>query len=455
MRSAWNAEPGFWESSQMLVRRVIDSATSPRAFVADRRGAAAIVMALLTPILIAGLAFGAEVGFWELQRRKLQNAVDTAAYAAATQLRSGVKDETTLKTFALDVAIEGGYKAGPAGIGLSNPPASGGYAGNADAIRVTLDHTIKRGFTGIFKADPIQFTVESTVLVRNGRPACVLSLNPTAASAIKVGGSTSVSLTGCDIAANSISSSSITQGGSSTLSADCISTVGESNMSSITLSDCPAPIEHAPVTADPYRDVPEPDASMGCASVNDKKEFTTQPNNVGNPLPTSESPTNNNLGLAYCLSGNNIIQGETNLAPGVYVIKGPGEVKVNAGAILRGDDVTLFLTDGATLDIAGGAVIDLSAPKTGPYAGIVVFFDRDFTGASTINGGANFSLVGAVYGPSQDIQFSGNTTGSGPGECTQVVGSTVEFIGNSGFNTDCSASGTRSIRTAQAIKIVE
>lgn len=439
----------------MSMRRFALQSTSARAFAGDRRGAAAVVMALLTPVLIGGLAFGAELGFWELQRRKLQNAADTAAYAAGTQLRSGITDEAVLKAFAKPVAERGGYVGGDPGIALSTPPASGAYAGNASAAQVTLDHSIPRRFTGIFSSNPVEFTVLATVLVENGRPACVLSLNPTAASAIKVAGSTSVALTGCDIASNSISPTSVTQGGSSSLTADCISTVGESNMTAVTLNDCRAPIEHAPITADPYADVTEPDTSMACATTAEKRELTTQPNNTGNALPTSGSPTNSNLGRAYCLGGNNAVQGVTNLAPGVYVIKGPGTLSVNATATLRGDGVTLFLTDGATLDIAGGAVVDLSAPTTGPYAGVAIFFDRDFAGASKINGGSNFSLVGAVYGTRQNIQFSGNTAGSGPGECTQVVGSTVEFIGNATFNTDCTNSGTRQIKTAQSLRIVE
>lgn len=77
--------------------------TSRRAILAyleDRRGGAAIVMALLTPLLIGGLAFGAEVGFWELEKRKLQNAADTAAHAAGTQLRSGITNDAALEAVA-------------------------------------------------------------------------------------------------------------------------------------------------------------------------------------------------------------------------------------------------------------------------------------------------------------------------------------------------------------------
>ncbi|MEZ5892759.1 MAG: hypothetical protein R3C58_06400 [Parvularculaceae bacterium] len=132
---------------------------------------------------------------------------------------------------------------------------------------------------------------------------------------------------------------------------------------------------------------------------------------------------------------------------------------MNSGATLSGSNVTLYLacngpSDCATLDINGGATIDLSAPLTGTYKGIVIFFARDNNGSSKINGGSSFDLSGAVYGAKQNIEFSGSTTGSGPGKCSQVIGYTVTFTGNSGFNTDCSNSGTTEIRTAQSIKIV-
>jgi hypothetical protein len=231
-------------------------------------------------------------------------------------------------------------------------------------------------------------------------------------------------------------------------------------MTAVTLNDCPAPIEHAPLTADPYADVAEPDVPLACASNGEKGELATNTNQTGSPPPTSGSPTNNNLGKAYCINSTEQIHGTTNLSPGMYVIKCKDAVtsctlKVNSTATIAGDGVTLYLAAGVRLDINGGATIDLSAPTTGDYAGLVVFFSRNSTGNSTINGGSSFSMVGAVYGTSQNIQFSGNTSGSAPGECTQVVGGTVEFIGNSDFNTDCSASGTRAIKTAQSIKIVE
>ncbi len=203
------------------------------------------------------------------------------------------------------------------------------------------------------------------------------------------------------------------------------------------------------MTADPYRNVAQPTVPATCASTTEKNKLLTNTHGTGNPKPTSGGASN--LNAAYCGGGN--IQGRTNFSAGVYVLNG-GAWRVNSTAELNGSGVTLFLTGGATLNINGGADVDLSAPTSGAYAGMLVFFDRANTGSSTINGGSNFSMVGAIYGAKQNIAFSGNTTGGSAGKCTQVIGYTVDFTGNSGFDTDCSASGTTAIMAAQSIKIV-
>lgn len=447
-------------------------------FASDRKGSTAIAMAILTPFMIAGLAFGTEVGYWELTKRRLQNAADTAAFAAATQKRLGL-DQSDFEDAALAVANDSGFTLAVEGqpnpdatgaLVVESPPTRGGYIGDDDAIMVSVDTTVPRRFTKLFLSNDVSITAFATAEVQNPRPACVLSLHPTASGAITVSGSTQVNLTGCDLAANSVSNDAIVKSSTgSTLTADCLSTVGgtaiDSSTSGVSLSDCPEPIENAPVTLDPYRDRPEPTVPATCATGGEQNDFFSQPTKTESPLPSVGSPTNNNLGKSYCLgSGNTHVQGVTNLSPGIYVFRGPGTLSVNAGATLRGDDVVLYLTDGADIDINGNANIDLAAPTPAtqpspsplePYYGLVIYFDRDDTTNSEINGGSNFSLVGAVYGANTNITFNGNTAGSGPGECTQVIGARVTFSGNSSFDTDCSNSGTSAIVTAQSISLVE
>lgn len=425
-----------------------------KKLVRDRRGSTAIAMAILTPVIVAGLAFGSEAGYWELTKRRLQNAADTAAYAAGTQLRSGL-EEADMEAAALLVANESGFSLvaydpltpSPASgaLSLKSPPTSGAYSGDYSAVHVALTTQVERRFSKIFQRSNVTITSESTVLVQNGRPACVLALAPSAPQAINVQGSTDVTLTGCDIAANSIASNAVSQGGNGGLEADCISTVGGVSIDkqeNVTLNDCADPIEHAAVTADPYRYRPTPDISaLSCQS----------PNEFGKNNGTPQT------GKMYC-NGANVNQTVTAQvvdASQPWIVLNGGSWKFNANSTFTANGVTLYLTNGADIDINGGATFNLKAPTSGSYAGLAIFIDRNDTSDHKINGGANFSLVGAVYGAKSDIEFTGNSAGSGPGECTQVIGYTVTFIGNSDFDTDCSNSGTVDIKTAQAIMIVE
>jgi Flp pilus assembly protein TadG len=55
----------------------------------DRRGAVAMVLALATPVLVGGMAFGIDTIQWTLARRELQRQADSAAIAGAYGLAQG------------------------------------------------------------------------------------------------------------------------------------------------------------------------------------------------------------------------------------------------------------------------------------------------------------------------------------------------------------------------------
>ena len=64
------------------------------------------------------------------------------------------------------------------------------------------------------------------------------------------------------------------------------------------------------------------------------------------------------------------------------------------------------------------------------------------------NGGANQVLGGAVYVPKGDVEYAGGANTNV--NCTQVIGDTISFVGNSNLKVDCSTYGTRSIGASQA-----
>lgn len=429
---------------------------SRHSFLKDREGAAAIVMALLTPVLIGGLAFGAELGFWELEKRKLQNAADTAAHAAGTQLRSGQTDDAILKAVARSVAEIGGYDGGDAHITLAQPPTSGAYAGNNQAVRLTLSQSIPRRFSAIYDSTPVSFTVRATALVNNGRPACVLALHPSASDAISTGGSTNVNLSGCDIAANSISSTAITAtGNGSTVTADCISAVGNVSVNNTYQLSCPAPIANGPLTADPYASVPMPTAA-DCFQTYTAAQFTQNGN------PSTPGTGHSDRVLCYTGAAWSFPRTVNMAANNTYVLfnthaTNTATFGVNGNNSVNGTNVNVILIGRWNVSFNGNTRLSLTAKTTGPYRGLALVGDRANQVNIDISGNNAGKIVGAIYSANQNSQvtYTGSSTAYGAGQCTQVIGGRVRFWGNSSFSTDCSNSGTRELRTAQSIRIVE
>jgi hypothetical protein len=160
----------------------------------------------------------------------------------------------------------------------------------------------------------------------------------------------------------------------------------------------------------------------------------------------------------YC--GGLTIKRTVNMEPGVYIVSA-GDLTIESTAVVSGTGVMIFLTGGATVHFAGTANVQLSAPTSdpepappNPYAGILIFGDRDDLNANhIINGDSTSSFDGAIYAPSGHVEFAGS--GAVGGGCTQVVAATIEFTGDAGFGTDCTGTGVNEIETNQLVMLVE
>src|ERR1051326_3037271 len=59
-------------------------ARAVRVFVGNERGASLVVVGLTLPALVGAMGLAAEISYWHLHHRAMQNAADAAAIAAAT-----------------------------------------------------------------------------------------------------------------------------------------------------------------------------------------------------------------------------------------------------------------------------------------------------------------------------------------------------------------------------------
>lgn len=391
-------------------------------------GNVAIIFAFTLPVVVGGAGLGVETSYWYYSSLRLQSAADAAAYAGAIEKIAG-SDNPTITSTATQSATSNGLGNGT--IVVNTPPASGPNTGKK-AVEVILTQNLDRIFTSIFSQSKVPEQARAVALISDGSKSCIDALNPSASQAALFSGNTNVKLSGCVIMANSIANDAIKVQGSAALQTDCLVTSGGVSLNNPPVMVCKSAITGALPVSDPYASLPTPTASNPCQNINGNKNAQTiQPG-------------------TYC-SGMNL-NGNVTLSPGVYVVQ--GSLKINAGAVINGSGVTIFMAGSNTVSMNGNATVTLSAPTSGTYSGVLFYGDRTGTAAqSTFNGTATSSMTGAIYFPRQQVNYLGNF--SGQNGCTQVVADTIQWSGNSTINQDCSSLGMKTLPAAQSVAVVE
>ncbi|RWL44540.1 MAG: hypothetical protein EOR60_17960 [Mesorhizobium sp.] len=402
-----------------------------RRFCGGKGGNVATIFAFTLPVVVGGAGLGVETSYWYYSSLKLQAIADAAAYAGALEKIQG-SDTAAITSAATTSAASNGLGGGT--IVVNTPPTSGPNTAKK-AVEVILTQNLDRLFTSIFTQTKVPEHARAVALITDASKACVLALNPSASQAALFSGSTSVKFTGCSVMSDSIAGDSIKVQGSAGLQTDCLITAGGVVLNNVVTMDptvCKAPITQALPASDPFGSLPAPSASGSCQNVNGGKSTQTiQPG-------------------IYCNGMN--LNGNVTLSPGVYVVQ--GNLKINAGAVIQGDGVTIYMSGSNTVSMNGNATVTLSAPTSGTYSGVLFYGDRTGTAAqSTFNGTATSLLTGAIYFPRQQVNYLGNF--SGVNGCTQVVADTIQWSGNSTINQDCSSLGMKTIPAAQSVAVVE
>jgi len=401
-----------------------------RGFLKDSSGSVSVVVAVAFPVLIGGMGLGAEVGYWYLTERKLQHAADLAAYAAAVRLAKG-DDGETLDAVALHVARESGFREGVGNLEVHHPPITGPNAGDDEMVEVRITEDVERAFSRFFREDPVEVEGRAVAQGVPGATVCALALSPSANNALYAKGSASASFENCVIASNSETNSSFHMQGAS-ITADCVYAAGRyqstGGSNTLTLAECDEVKEDHDPIADPYADIAVPTASTACV-------------NPGTIQNTTVTPTlNHPSGMKYNRYCSLTVKGDVTFQPGLYIVDG---AFTNTGnTTLTGSGVTFVIGGDVTLN--GNLTMNLSAPTSGAYSGLLFFGDDDPTLESIkINGNASSVLQGAVYFQTGNLLFTGSSAASDG--CTQIIANTIEFSGNSGIRSTCENAGVREI----------
>ncbi|MBW8785792.1 MAG: hypothetical protein JF593_14350 [Novosphingobium sp.] len=405
-----------------------------RNLISDKSGNVMLITAAALPMLVGAAGMATDTVELSMLKRVLQQEADAAALAAAAagSQSAGISDAATHEISAM-------HKLTVTSTTVENPPSAGTYAGDTAAIRVRLTSYQKLAFSSLFLTSGTTLTAEATTKMVSMGTFCVLAVGAGSTTGITMSGNATLSL-GCGMATNSSASTAIDGSGSISVSLSSLTAVGgipsSSSYSGVSL------YPHSLKQTDPFASLSNP-TFTGCS---------------GNTVVNANSTRTLSPG---CYGGLDL-KGNVTLQPGTYYIDA-GNFSVGAQAVISGTGVTIVLTSSTAatqpqsigqITINAGAQLNLTAPGTGTYAGILFYQDRraQDTGTNTINGNASSVLQGAMYIPSQSVTYNG--TSGMTTDCLQMVVKRATFSGNSTISNVCpSGSGAHSF-TGTTVKLV-
>jgi Flp pilus assembly protein TadG len=378
-------------------------------FSRDRRGAVAVAVAVLLPVLMGFAGIGIEVGLWFAIQRQNQSAADAAAISAALEYAAQIEKNGATTNPAAAVAATttiancnlfstSSSSSNPVcplpssasntitlylcygftvGNGSCNTSSSSGAQPNAVQVALTqpLNTALANFVTAIWgpNINTIYVTTTAIAAFQAAGTACLLALDPTAANAVFVNNGTLPKLpnSNCWVASNSSSGSALDcnsctiAGPTTVVGGDTVSNGGQLNGSPNRT--------YASAIADPYA------ASLTHA-------FLT----TGMPTPNCPAPSPKINGTTYTypvnciinnpapISGSNIV---VNMSAGATLTQIIGSLSITGSGTIDLSPGTYWITDGSLI-LNGN--LTLTCQGCSPGQGVAIIFTTTQGSAGTI-----------------------------------------------------------------------
>ena len=393
-----------------------------------------IVVALIGLIAITGLVVDGGMAYAD--RRQAQNAADSAALAAAL---AQVRGENAFGA-AYEAAARNGYDNNGTGnvVEIHNPPLDGPYKNNKEYIQVVITSHVQTVFGPVINFRQLTNTVETIARAKPSQIGqimygySVISLAPTSdcyyKKAFWLHGQATLRIEGGGLFVNSRDSRCAFMqqgngslvlmdqspvnivGGASIQKLDLIKRLTFKNYTTRGFKDWDVGRPFIPSTGAsqiPYPPpfvLPKPGCGADMAKVS-KSGTSMSPGNWEDDFPPD---------------------GVTELQSGIYCIN--GNVRVDSHKILHGENVVLYVEHGS-VNFSGGANIQLSAPTSGPFKGLLLYLPITNNKKVVLNGGPDSMINGTILAPASLIRITGMD--SDYGFRSQIIGYRVELDGDS------------------------
>lgn len=419
-----------------------------RCFRRDEAAAAAVLFAVAAPVLIGAMGLAAEVSYWRLHQRAMQNAADAAAIAAATNGGS------TYVAEAQAVAAQYGFQNGTGNIAVTvtNPNTAPGCTSKCYNVQIsdklpllltsvvgfrgntTIVSSTSSGVSEIHNVAAMSMQGSSTASAKQAYGYCVLALatKPSSSHGITSNGAPNVNLNGCAVMSNT---------GATCNGANLGANIGNAHG---TNSGCGiAQYSNVAAVVDPYSGLASSIPSDTCPAIPVAEQWSGPYNIDGNRIVCGDLQ----------LAADTTINSSTS-AGAVLVIKN-GQLNTN-GHKLTGNALTIVFsgTNNASYQHipSGNGILDIAAPTTGAWSGVAIYQNPALTTNVDISYAGNnpsWNLTGLVYLPHSSFTLAGAVgTSTSGARCFVIVVDNMTINGTGSIfnnNTQCGAAGLNQV----------
>ena len=384
----------------------------------NERGQALVMIAIALIVLVGILGLVIDGGNAFLDRRRAQNAADSAALAASV---TRIRGEADWVAAALTAAANNGYDSD----GVKNvvvvysPPTDGPFAGNVEYIQVIITSHVDTYFAKVIGRSDVTNIVQATARSKPSEVKellhglAIVSLAPTSncsnQKSFWIHGEATLEITGGGVFVNSNNKDcALIQQGNGSIKIRDVSQIVVVGGASIQKPQLLAPgvsIGGIPMNYPPPFFMPDANCAADELAEVSEDGTSMSPGNWDDKFPP---------------------EGVTQLEPGVYCLNDGFEV--NGNQTLEGHNVTFKIKNGV-VRFDGNANIKIDAPDTGDYKGLLIYLPMENNSQVKLNGGAESSFIGTILAPASEILINGNL--SATGFQSQIIGYRVEADGNS------------------------
>ena len=313
-----------------------------------------------------------DVGYLRYTQRIQQAAADSAAIAGAAELGYPAAADVTAAAKS-DASLNGFTDDGSNTLITVGSPASGPYTGNPNAVEVIIRAKHPMFFEHFFGTATTWVSTRAVALFGNGNGAgsCIYALQSDA----DMNGST-INAPTCGIISNGIMNIN-----GSTITAAEIGAVGQINTVNSTYPE-----------ASPHQALAGVDP---CPTIPSCRTLTASPP-ATSPCNWSNFNTNGTATLSpgvYCQSAN-LNNSTLTFQPGLYVWANGLNV---SNSSMTGSGVTFYIATNSFN--VSASTMNLTAPTTGSYAGMLVFQPSSNSSSSNLNASGSSNVAGAIYLP--------------------------------------------------------